>query len=92
MLVHSGYPIHLDHKLVQRKLRLFQVLPEMSDWLSEVRYAVLGTPSQLYHFPLNASTSCFFSSPGKPICDLNNKGLSKVRWAVLENLLPSFHN
>ena len=36
MIVKAGYPIHFDHKVLQRKLRVFQSHPDLLDWINEV--------------------------------------------------------
>ena len=36
MLVMVGYPIHLDHMLIQRQLKIFQTEEGLLDWINEV--------------------------------------------------------
>ena len=36
MLVMVGYPINLDHMLIQRQLKIFQTEEGLLDWINEV--------------------------------------------------------
>ena len=36
VLVMVGYPIHLDHMLIQRQLKIFQTQEGLLDWINEV--------------------------------------------------------
>ena len=36
MLVMAGYPIHLDHRLIQRQFKIFRTEEGLLDWINEV--------------------------------------------------------